>query len=727
VFTAVDEYANSASCSVLATITDEEKPDLASGDCSGLAVYGVTDSGESYGTEEAGSLIIVYPTVSDNSGVSLMVSAFVGDTNITGNASHRFPYVGIGGHVTTTVTFVTFDPSNHGSSCDVIVEIQDVEPPLLQAGDCSSIDVVGVTDHDLNYGTEIAGSLTIIYPTISDNSGEALAVYASVDGNNSQRVNITGNQEYRFPYVGGSCWAQVGGGVCAPNNVSTTVMFESIDSTGLRSTCNVDVKILDNQPPTLVGQGDCGATLYGVTDGSKSFGTVKANSIAIVYPNLTDNSDETMVARAFVGDTEITGADIYPFPYVGVDGTFASTIRFVAFDSSGSNTSCETVVVIEDNQAPILENGDCSVLAVSLSGVDADSEDVSLLYPSVVDNSGEMLVVRAFVVGVEITGTNSFPISLFESQYGTSSSSVDITTTVTFNATDSSNHRSSCSYVATIDVDECASAPCMNGATCLNRVGKYECTCPLTHNGEHCENVRVAAEALVSGSVEADLAHEALVASLHLQEKLIELPESSVSITNLRYNVYGTIDFDCFNLCTDGALVYRDGLAGVFHVDRSSVTISNLTYARRRRLEETAVAPPSSGTVFYTVVSSNPHVLAYLTNRTAILLALNCSDFTIAFTRLETAIKFDITTNMTIDGAASTLVAEILDNPQHLYEQLLTAGAPVTGVMARVLDTGSCNMGTTISNSDRDFLNACEVKPCLPHLPHLPLVTLVRC
>ncbi len=37
------------------------------------------------------------------------------------------------------------------------------------------------------------------------------------------------------------------------------------------------------------------------------------------------------------------------------------------------------------------------------------------------------------------------------------------------------------------DVDECASAPCQNEATCEDRVGAFACRCPPGYGGNVCE------------------------------------------------------------------------------------------------------------------------------------------------------------------------------------------------------------------------------------------------
>ena len=37
------------------------------------------------------------------------------------------------------------------------------------------------------------------------------------------------------------------------------------------------------------------------------------------------------------------------------------------------------------------------------------------------------------------------------------------------------------------DVNECASTPCQNGASCVDVVNMYNCTCAAGYTGVHCE------------------------------------------------------------------------------------------------------------------------------------------------------------------------------------------------------------------------------------------------
>ena len=38
-----------------------------------------------------------------------------------------------------------------------------------------------------------------------------------------------------------------------------------------------------------------------------------------------------------------------------------------------------------------------------------------------------------------------------------------------------------------IDVDECVTDPCKNGATCVDLVGSYRCDCKAGYTGSNCE------------------------------------------------------------------------------------------------------------------------------------------------------------------------------------------------------------------------------------------------
>ena len=46
------------------------------------------------------------------------------------------------------------------------------------------------------------------------------------------------------------------------------------------------------------------------------------------------------------------------------------------------------------------------------------------------------------------------------------------------------------SDIVLVDINECSSNPCMNGATCTDAVNAYTCGCVAGYTGSHCETGR---------------------------------------------------------------------------------------------------------------------------------------------------------------------------------------------------------------------------------------------
>ena len=42
-------------------------------------------------------------------------------------------------------------------------------------------------------------------------------------------------------------------------------------------------------------------------------------------------------------------------------------------------------------------------------------------------------------------------------------------------------------YITCVEVNECDSSPCQNNATCIDQVNKYDCQCMTGYTGQQCE------------------------------------------------------------------------------------------------------------------------------------------------------------------------------------------------------------------------------------------------
>ena len=64
---------------------------------------------------------------------------------------------------------------------------------------------------------------------------------------------------------------------------------------------------------------------------------------------------------------------------------------------------------------------------------------------------------------------------------------------------DDVNHFTLCSFLA--EIDECASNPCLNGATCHDQHNSHLCECADGFTGRYCEQGKHLGEASISKSL----------------------------------------------------------------------------------------------------------------------------------------------------------------------------------------------------------------------------------
>ena len=154
----------------------------------------------------------------------------------------------------------------------------------------------------------------------------------------------------------------------------------------------------------------------------------------------------TLQVHAWIVET--TDDLYFRYPYRGPGHDVYTNVTYHNVDSSGNKGSCMVPVTVVDNQPPILQQGNCTSLAVS--GVNDEGENyatqagggISIKFPSVWDNSLEDVPVWAFVGAENISSNVTFRFAM---RAGRSTS-----TTIRFQATDSAGNQQSCNVTVAI-------------------------------------------------------------------------------------------------------------------------------------------------------------------------------------------------------------------------------------------------------------------------------------
>ncbi|MCH4823312.1 HYR domain-containing protein [Gramella lutea] len=373
-YTATDNAGNSVSSSFTVTVIDAEAPTL-------TCIDDVSVSA----AENADYAMVIFdePMLSDNCDATL--------AQTEGPASgSQFP---LG---TTTVIFEATDDAGNTSTCSFTVTVSDSEAPTINC----PVDIDQNMDSD-------SCSAVVDYqlPTASDNSGN---------------VNIT--------LVSGP----------APGETfpigTTTVTYRATDDEGNFVECSFDVKISDDQAPTIADMNDitmnndpgvCGAV------------------VSFDAPDAEDNCELDVI--------ELTEG-LQPGSEFPVGTT---TVTYTATDNSGNSVTSSFDVIVIDTESPSI---DC---------------------PSDITMNAEFGKESMIVNYDEIITSDNCGVSKVELSAGFASGEefpVGETTTVSYSVTDASGNTTECSFTVTINQDnpEPPSAPTGSvsaEATCANPTG----------------------------------------------------------------------------------------------------------------------------------------------------------------------------------------------------------------------------------------------------------------
>ena len=402
IYRGADESGNIAECTTDVIVTqrqDSEKPVLTCAD--GVDVN--TDAGAATAT-----VVLLPPSVSDNSGESLSASTTVVGSNFVIGA--------------TVVSFSATDSAGNVGHCSVTVTVKDVEKPALKCPSPITIE-----------STLPGGTRDFALPAIAeatDNSGAVPQITILVDGTEAKGV-------HRFP-VG-----------------TTLVTYKGVDNAGNHGECTVSVSVSEPKKLDIT----CPTDMQLGTNPGVSFATIRIQAAH----QTTQGTGNVMEVPEVVGITvplsvsvagrQLSDAELQSLRLeVGVN-----KIMFSANDGQTSAT-CEAAVTVEDGEAPVLT---CPPPNVVATDVGKSYATVTVNSPSVSDNSGENIQVMRSTPGANGAVTST----LYQSEskrytVGTSS--------IIFTGTDSKKNSGECTTKVVVTDIEPPNISCPVNSTVKN-------------------------------------------------------------------------------------------------------------------------------------------------------------------------------------------------------------------------------------------------------------------
>ncbi len=360
-YQAVDIFGNTDECSFSVTIDDV---DPVWDGCPTVPMEVEVDPGECTATVNW-----IVPTATDNCGLEVNTS------------SHPPPPVQleVGEH---EINYIAIDSAGNQAICNFIVIVFDTEPPVFDV--CPPSDIVITPTGSGNCQAEVtwtpptatdlcsdlivyegspdpgsifdAGTTTVIYTATDESGNVAICTFDVVVEDTEAPVIVNCPEPFLLDADPDYCGAIVSWTPptatdnCSTVGVScshmpgdtfdiglTTVICLAVDALGNDTTCSFTVEVVDVTAPVVdncPGQdilqssdtGQCGATVFWP------------------QPNVIDECDTeaTLTSNFEPGD----------FFEVGV-----TTVMYIGEDSGGNTDTCTFDVIIEDNEAPVI---DCS-------------------------------------------------------------------------------------------------------------------------------------------------------------------------------------------------------------------------------------------------------------------------------------------------------------------------------------------------------------------------------
>ncbi|MEO1412236.1 MAG: HYR domain-containing protein, partial [Bacteroidota bacterium] len=300
-YTATDDAGNSATCTFNVTVVDTQMPQLT---CP-------ADLTVDAGSGSSANVTGLTPTVTDNCGISSITFDQTGALTGSGSndASGVYP-VGI-----TTVTYTVTGLNADVSTCSFTVTVENTALPTIT---CPA-DVATNTDLD-----QCSAVVNGIAPSTNlDPAAVASIVYTLSNATQGTGINDASGTAF--------------------NTGLTTVRYTLRDTAGVVVSCSFDVAVNDNQGPEML------CPSVDVFDNqTDSCNVLVTNNIA---PVVTDNCGVASLSYVLTGAMTGSGmnsASGQTFP-VGI-----TNVNYTAVDPSGNTNQCTVMIVVSDNQQPVV-------------------------------------------------------------------------------------------------------------------------------------------------------------------------------------------------------------------------------------------------------------------------------------------------------------------------------------------------------------------------------------
>ncbi|SFT91671.1 gliding motility-associated C-terminal domain-containing protein, partial [Lishizhenia tianjinensis] len=384
-WTAVDTVGNEDVCSYNVIVSDDQNPTFIACGSGNQDVN--TDADECSYTVQDNSWDA---TATDNCTVSTITYTLTGATTGTGTTLNGVAF-NLG---TTTVTWTVVDTVGNQDVCSYTVNVTDNELPAIVTCGPNGNQTVNTDPESCTY-------------TVQNDAWDAIAT------DNCTVSSIT------YTLTGATTGTGTTLNGVTFNQDTTYVTWTVTDGSGNVDSCSFEVVVIDIEGPSIISCGGFGQQDVNTDPGVCTY-TVPDNAWdASAYDNCTVSS----LTYNLTGATTGTGITLNGVVF-NQDTTI---VTWYALDSSNNIDSCKFMVIVTDNELPVINN--CVADFTVSNTQDSCGAIVNWNIPTYTDNCG------ATMTASHVPG-DYFPIG---------------TTTVTYTVTDNSGNVSICSFDITVN------------------------------------------------------------------------------------------------------------------------------------------------------------------------------------------------------------------------------------------------------------------------------------